>query len=1409
MTASRPNVILSALRVLGALVLVALVVLVTLAFYVQTRHGFRHVIVPLATAAVPGTFSVRDGFLQLRGTLELEGLVFADATAGVAVEAERVFLSVSPLSLIRDTIPLVHEVQVNRAAVRLSRTRAESAEPGGMTLSTRDTVLPIVPAAVERGHVEDLTVIVHDAHRTITAEGVTLDLNQLGAGRHGSLGLRAHLRLDRGPQEAPRSASVALDVGLDVNAAGTQIKWTGSNTLRIREGRDGSEAGASGGILVDQTLSGEYDPAQGTMQASSTLTARKGKAALGSAAVTLAVSRSESAQTMDASLTFQDVNSEALNAWLDDDSAVRFHSALINGQVLLRKVGARYAIRSSLVGQRVQVRSEAGTTPALDLSFRQVASFDTESHELLLETLDLAVTQGTRPLLTGKLDRPFKLPLDQAQAATAQGGVEAGEAATWTVSVQDVDVANLRPWVALSGRDVAGDVSAGRLNGTVVVSAREGGGTVDLSGRLQASSVMMEGALGAGRVGPLSFDNQVHARLNNLTTLEFDPWTIVAALKGKPVGEIRATGSFRMAAPAKLLVLDGSLVLRELPGEALNPVLAFWSRVRIQAARLSGQASVKLADNRLSWEADLRGKYVSLRVPDLANPTPPLDLAMTQAGSFDRTTGELRVSRSRAQALDKGRAVIMAALDRPLSVNFNQAKPEVPGLPQGRQPVTLTVEIRRLGVEQLRPRLALLGINAMEAVKTGVLDGRLQAQWHGAADTATVTGGLTAAGLRFERGAARSRGPVTLIARVGLTVRQGARVELSDTTLEVVSGKTPRGTLRIAGSAALADASTDLTLDASAGDVGAVLDAFAWLDERQRRVLHGGLLQLRSRIVGSGPSQPLTVQATMRVSDLRVRMGEAGTLTYSLAAQGDLEVNAARTELQFTQAGMTLESRGGPVGRVTVTGRWPLRSGNGAKAVPEGAMTITVKDWDGGPLADLFALTPGRASGPIPINAEIALAQDPASGTLTVRGHEILGPIRVERKDGGPLDATLRLEHELRRDRDEVQVASLALTGERSDGSPDRVTLKGAVGLGRRPHVQLKGDLASLDAGWYTALFRARDAHEQPGADRAHREEDGRAARAEQPHDIGAMGVPLDLDADLTIGNVRYRPVMIGPGRLIAKGTGDRLTITLEQTGFAEGTVQSELLVVVKDRQPEFTWSAKGESVDMNLLAQAWDPGIGPRFTGVGSFTTSGTGRGHGETVKHSLSGTAVLDVVDGKVVRAPLLAFLAKYTRIKEFEGMDFDRIHGELRAEEGWIHVTRVQVDSSLARLEGSGKIGWDGRLDGRIMTKIGPSQADKVRIPCVTSLLKGPDGFLALPVAVTVKGTLGAPAFGTEAATTQLAKEGARSVAGAVLDVLRGCREKSPPPTQAVPGTEGPDPLKEVGKKVLKGLLKGKQD
>jgi hypothetical protein len=127
----------------------------------------------------------------------------------------------------------------------------------------------------------------------------------------------------------------------------------------------------------------------------------------------------------------------------------------------------------------------------------------------------------------------------------------------------------------------------------------------------------------------------------------------------------------------------------------------------------------------------------------------------------------------------------------------------------------------------------------------------------------------------------------------------------------------------------------------------------------------------------------------------------------------------------------------------------------------------------------------------------------------------------------------------------------------------------------------------------------------------------------------------------------------------------------------------------------------------------------------------------------------------------------------------------------------------------LEGSGKIGWDGRLDGRIMTKIGPSQADKVRIPCVTSLLKGPDGFLALPVAVTVKGTLGAPAFGTEAATTQLAKEGARSVAGAVLDVLRGCREKSPPPTQAVPGTEGPDPLKEVGKKVLKGLLKGKQD
>jgi hypothetical protein len=426
-----------------------------------------------------------------------------------------------------------------------------------------------------------------------------------------------------------------------------------------------------------------------------------------------------------------------------------------------------------------------------------------------------------------------------------------------------------------------------------------------------------------------------------------------------------------------------------------------------------------------------------------------------------------------------------------------------------------------------------------------------------------------------------------------------------------------------------------------------------------------------------------------------------------------------------------------------------------------------VKDWDAGPFADLYDFLPGRIREPLPVNADMTLDHDQRSGTMSVRGLTTLGPIRVVRKGGGTEEGVLHLDHELTFGNEEFQATSMILTRERSHGSDDRITLSGVFRAGKQARMQLRSDIASLDTGWYEDLLAAP----QQQADRrglfTGREEN----RARNRRETYGFSIPQDLHAEVKLGTLLYRGMTIGPGRLIAARTGNRFTTTLEPTTLAQGKVQGELVIAAREGESDYTWTCKGEGIDVGALGRPNDPSEEPPVAGIGSFTTAGTARGKGEAWKQSASGTAVWDIVKGKFAKASLLAFISKHTGIKGLEDMTFDRLHGELRLSQGWISVSRVDVDGSLAKLEGHGKISWDGRLDGQVATKITPALADRVRIRCVTGLLRGADGLFALPAVVAVKGTVRAPEYNVE-----FSGEKAKSAAGSISDLLRGCREDS---------------------------------
>jgi hypothetical protein len=260
---------------------------------------------------------------------------------------------------------------------------------------------------------------------------------------------------------------------------------------------------------------------------------------------------------------------------------------------------------------------------------------------------------------------------------------------------------------------------------------------------------------------------------------------------------------------------------------------------------------------------------------------------------------------------------------------------------------------------------------------------------------------------------------------------------------------------------------------------------------------------------------------------------------------------------------------------------------------------------------DFFGGLPGRRPGPLPLTGEIKFIQEAGGKTLAVQGKETIGPISVAIKGGGPESATVHLEHDVAQSGDEIKIATLSLTAERPKGRMDRAAVSGSLRMGPHPRLQLRGSVDSLNADWYAALTAPPS--DQPPAGKT-------SGKQPDAKDEGAgLAVPLDLDVDLAIGAVTYRTLEIGKGRLVAKGDGNSMKATLEPTGLAGGAVQGTATVTLKGEQPEFGWDAKGTALDVGVLTKAAFAEPEPRITGRGRFTTSGTGRGQGETLHQSL----------------------------------------------------------------------------------------------------------------------------------------------------------------------------------------------
>lgn len=1342
-------------------------ILASLVLYLQTQHAFKHVIVPFIEKTVPGHFDAEQGSLTFPGMIQLAGLSYDDPDSGLTVRINRLFLRVSAFALLKDRELLVEDLAIEHGDVRIATEPARTRQDSQVTQPSGKMTVLALPLAIQRVQVNDVTVSIRTERNAFTAENMTLAAGEIGPGRSGTVELSGNISLDDLTDQTRWAGGLILKGKIEQSPDRYQLKWEGTNEAELREWPLRDATARSEPVTIHHSLAGSYDVSEARLRHTSSLTVRHGTTALG--ALSLAVTRTEQPAgpvMMDAGLVVQELSADALNLMLRHKEPTRLRSEHLGGHANIHADGDRYTIASSITGRRLQIVSGANETPPLDIDVVQGGSADLHSKILAIERFQVRVAENGQLRLTGELDGPLTLRAGTETLESEPSPDQTASDGGGTVTINNFGVPELRSWLQVFGMSGWQGIRRGQFNGTVTVLSRGKGQRLDLHAALKISDVLMDDPERSRALGPVTFANEFHGTVVNLSRLELTSWTATIADRSRIKGTLRLSGTLNLKEPATNPLLKASLSLTELPGETLNPWLTRWTDARIARALFTGTADVEMTGELVKWQIDLDGRRIAVWLPDSTRPTSPLDVRLAQTGHIDRTAAILHLDKATVNALDRSRPVMTAVLDKPIRFPLPGSGRDQSSPRMDTQPADFRLEANRLGIDLIRSQLSLVGLTALDRVKSGLVDARLTIHWKGLSEPASVAGSLDVADLRLDAGAMRIREPLRLRTRIDATVTEFTSVQLKNVNLRALAGSNLLAETGLTGSANLKDTSLNLALSFAAGDMPAVLAKLGLLDERQLKLFTRGKVEADGRVTSQGQNLPLSLRATIRARDLRFQPLPGQFFTYALLAKSEMEVNPARTTVEFKPLDLTLEAIGKETGTLNIRGTWPI-----ASAVSGGSIHIIATNLDLGPMAELSGLLPGRLPGPLPVNGDVTVALEPPAGSLTLRGQESIGPVRVVRQDGGPSTATLRIKHDLTRGNDSIQLSSLSLMADRPPGVPDSVTLNGQVRFAGKQSGHVKGNVASLDAGWYAALVTAPQSS-TPSENRQRTV----TKPADRQNQSKAPAVLLGLDAELAIGSVSYGKLLVGPGRLTSEGTGGQRHVKLEPTGFAGGQIDGILNIDSNKTPPKLTWAAKGRGLEVGTILAAVKPDREPRFNGTGTFETSGSGVLEAGPLRNHLKGTADFKITDGQFFQPPALHFLAEYTKIQDLDVMKFDDFHGHVQLDAGAIRIDPLAARGSAALLDSTATITADNTIDGQIFVKLGPSLAKQISIPCMSALLAAPDGFTTLPFALQIKGPVEKPAYTVQAAAWDYTKGTVGALTDTMKNLMRGCREES---------------------------------
>jgi len=1373
MTGARPTRRLSIFRSIGYVLLGSGLCLVFLLLYLQTSHAFMHVIVPLANVLLSGDLEAENGSLTLPATLDVTGLSYREPDIGLIANVGRVHVSLSIVASLREWVLVVDDVGIDRGDIGLVVPPDRNGGRGDLASSSG---WPFVRWAVRRGHVEECAVSVKTNDQEVSVTDIQATVKNAGFERNGTIDGQGEVTVQRRTNESHWAGRIAVTGSLRQDAGGRRFEWDTINELIVRDSPLSPSDRPAGVLSVDQRTTGSYDVVDAALQAESVLTIRLGEHRLVDASVTLRRTGSGPQTETDLGVRIQEVSAQALNLLVDEQRAVRFRAVHVGGYVDVHAIGTRYAGRSVFSGEQLQVVFDQVVTPPLDVDLAQTGTFDSDSMDLALEIFDVHAADQHKVWLTGELKRTLTFKLGAGPAEREDPEPANVAQPDWALRINDLSVADLRQWFEAFRWKGLDGLREGRVGGIMTASGRRSGKAVDLALNVTVSDVVMEAPDGIILGPPVTLQHVGRGSLIELTKLKIASFMTTASVLGeRSKGTLTLSGTVDLASPATDLDLRGSLALNDLHAGALNPVLARWTKAGFNRGHFNGTAQASITGAWLRWEIDLRGRQISLYLPNRARPTHPADMVVKQVGRIDRTGRALHIDKAVLQTFQRSHPVLTAVLDHPIQVPLGRTGRK-PAAARGDTPLaTLGIEVHRLDIEDLRSRLEFLKLAPLDQIKTGVIESRLTVRWWGEAEPLAIAGNLDLEGVTLDAGALRIGSPLILRNRIDATVKDSSLVEVATWSLRAFDGTTSVANARLSGMADLGDGTLDLSTRFNTGDMTGFLFRMGLLDRPKLKSLAGGAVTADVRASSQGSGAPLSLRVSIRSRSLQLKPVIRRALIYDVDARGTVEVNGPRTAVEVRPLVLTFRHAAQEAGSLSVWGRWPIGASES-----EATARIVAKNVDCEPVIDLYGALPGRHPGPLPLYADVTVAVNTKNGQVAVSGQETVGPATVSRKDGGPAEATVRLAQDVLWHNQVVSVSKLTLTADRPNGTADHASVNGRVNVGSMSQAEFEGKITSLDAAWYAALLSkpASAAHASVQAE-------GEPGQKPTRRPSGVKAAPANvlfkhLDGVISIGSISYGGLKIGPGRLTMRGTQDRIDLAVEPTGLADGKVEATMALTGREWQGQgtgrFEWTGRGEGLNIETLLKAVEPGEVARMSGLGSFQTAGSGvQGvtlPGERVKASLSFT----ITGGQFSRVPLASFLARETHVDEFNRMGFSEIRGDMRQEADEITMDRLVALGNVSSLEGSGKMGSDGILNGLIFVKIGPSFRRNIKIPCMSAILLLPDGFAALPFAVRVSGTPKAPVFRVDTSPWDQAKGTITGFAGRMKNLVMGCRESS---------------------------------